>query len=66
MMPLDRSAVEHHTSAYQRLTAQLEQERDASRLPEQPSAHEELNDLVIRSRLEEGPSQHQPDADPAP
>ncbi|WP_431896912.1 nucleotidyltransferase domain-containing protein [Nonomuraea sp. bgisy101] len=34
-----------------RMTARLEKEREASRLPETPSAGEALHDLVVRTRL---------------
>lgn len=39
-----------HEAEYGRLTAELEQARDASSLPEAPSVKEALNDLLIRLR----------------
>ena len=44
--------VEFHRGEYLRLRAQLEAARDASTLPELPSARPALNDLLLRLRLE--------------
>ncbi|MBB2744110.1 UNVERIFIED_ORG: hypothetical protein FHR35_003946 [Microbispora rosea subsp. rosea] len=38
------------------LTARLEDARDASALPDAPSAHDALHDLVVRTRLAGRPS----------
>ncbi len=39
-----------HESEYERLTAELEQARDESSLPDAPSARDGLNDLLLRVR----------------
>ena len=44
--------VEFHRGEYLRLRAELEAARDASTLPELPSARPALNDLLLRLRLE--------------
>jgi hypothetical protein len=44
--------VEFHRGEYLRLRAALESARDASTLPEQPTARPVLNDLLLRLRLE--------------
>ncbi|MGI5163812.1 nucleotidyltransferase domain-containing protein [Spirillospora sp. CA-253888] len=45
---VDRARVEADVRA---LTARLEEERDASRLPERPTCQREMHDLVVRVRL---------------
>jgi predicted nucleotidyltransferase len=44
--------VEFHRAEYLRLRAELEAARDASTLPEAPSARPALNDLLLRLRVE--------------
>ena len=51
---LEGAGLEFHEREYGRLTAELEAARDASQLPEEPSARDELNDLLIRVRLGTG------------
>lgn len=43
--------LEFHRAQYQRLRADLESARDASTLPESPTARPALNDLLLRLRL---------------
>ena len=40
-----------HQGEYERLTVELEQARDASRLPDRPSTRDALSDLLLRLRL---------------
>jgi hypothetical protein len=47
--------VEFHRAEYLRLRAELEAARDASTLPEVPTARPALNDLLLRLRLEFNP-----------
>lgn len=47
---LTASDLTFHESEYHRLTAELEQARDASTLPQAPSARDGLNDLLLRVR----------------
>lgn len=49
--PLPAAAVDQHRPAYERLCARLERERDASALPDAPSAFAALDELVVRARL---------------
>jgi hypothetical protein len=44
--------MEFHEHEYDRLTAELDQAREASRLPDQPSAQDGLNGLLLRIRTE--------------
>jgi len=48
---LSDTDLEFHRGEFERLTAELEAGRDASALPEDPSAQPALNDLLIRLRL---------------
>jgi predicted nucleotidyltransferase len=43
--------VQFHRTEFERLTAELEASRDASTLPEVPSATDALNDLLVRIRM---------------
>lgn len=52
--PLPDADFALHASEYQRLTAQLERARDASTLPEAPTARPALNDLLLRLRRAAG------------
>ncbi len=47
---LTAADMEFHQAEYERLTAELEQARDESSLPEMPSARNALNDLLLRVR----------------
>lgn len=49
---LDDDDVDFHRGEYERLVAELEGAYQASRLPEGPSARPELNELLIRIRLD--------------
>ena len=49
---LDNADVGFHEQEYDRLRGQLQSAFDASTLPEAPLAKDELNDLLIRMRLE--------------
>lgn len=49
---LEPGDVDRHRREYERLRAELEHARDASRLPEGPSAAARLNDLLVRIRLQ--------------
>lgn len=46
------AAVEVHTAAYERLLTELGAARDSSQLPERPTCLDQLDDLVIRLRLQ--------------
>lgn len=48
---LDNADITFHHKAYQQLLQQLEEAHQASRLPETPSAHEALDDLLVRLRI---------------
>lgn len=48
---LEDADVEFHRRECERLTAELEQARDASQLPEAPSTRDALNDLLLRLRM---------------
>lgn len=48
---LEAADLEFHTREYDRLTAELESAYEASKLPEMPSARDELNDLLVQLRL---------------
>ena len=50
-LPADAPGTAILEADVQRLTALLEEARDASRLPEAPTAKEALHDLIIRARL---------------
>ena len=50
-LPPDSSLRRHLESDVHRLTALLEQARDESTLPDRPSAHDTLHNLVIQARL---------------
>jgi hypothetical protein len=47
---LEGANLTFHTTEYERLTRELEQARDATKLPDEPSGRDELNDLLIRLR----------------
>jgi predicted nucleotidyltransferase len=47
---LDPSRLNHYDREFERLRTELETARDASSLPEQPSARRELHDLLLRVR----------------
>ena len=47
---LDETDLALHEGEHSRLVAELEEARDRSRLPEQPSARAALNDLLVRVR----------------
>ena len=49
---LDAADLEFHEREYQRLTAQLEQAYEQSRLPETASGAAAMNDLLVRIRLQ--------------
>ncbi len=51
---LTAADMEFHRSEYRRLTAELEQAHEASSLPDQPTARDGLNDLLLRLRGLEG------------
>ena len=44
--------IDFHTREYDRLRAELERAHETSKLPESPGARSELDDLLIRLRLE--------------
>jgi predicted nucleotidyltransferase len=48
---LEAADLDFHQREYERLRAELEQAYEASRLPENPSGGEALNDLLVRVRL---------------
>jgi hypothetical protein len=48
---LEGADLAFHEREFRRLLAELEAARDTSRLPEMPSAHPALHDLLIRLRL---------------
>jgi predicted nucleotidyltransferase len=48
---LEQSDFEFHKVEYDRLTNELEQAFENSRLPEQPRGADSLNDLLVRLRL---------------
>lgn len=48
---LDGADLEFHESEYNRLVAELEKARDATSLPEYPTAREELNQFLVRLRM---------------
>ncbi len=50
---LDESDLEFHEREYERLRGELETSRQASRLPDWPSARPAINDLLVRLRLGE-------------
>jgi predicted nucleotidyltransferase len=47
---LDDADVNFHQGEFERLTGELEQARDESRLPESPTGKDALNDLLLRLR----------------
>ena len=47
---LEGADLQFHESEYDRLVIELEKARDATSLPEYPSAHDEINDLLVRLR----------------
>lgn len=49
---LDTTDLAFYESEYERLTAKLESAHERSNLPEAPAARKELNDLLVRLRLE--------------
>lgn len=49
---LEEETIEFYEREYERLLALLEEARDRSGLPERPSCMEDLNDLLLRIRLE--------------
>jgi len=49
---LEDAALEFHQQEYLRLLGELEAAHQASRLPESPSANADLNDLLIRLRID--------------
>ena len=48
---LDSAQVEFYSAEYQRLLVQLEQTAANSRLPNESTGRDELNDLLVRLRL---------------
>lgn len=48
---LDAADLEFHTREYERLTSELESAYERSKLPEMPSARNELNEFLVRLRL---------------
>ncbi|MCA8912474.1 MAG: nucleotidyltransferase domain-containing protein [Planctomycetes bacterium] len=48
---LEGADLQFHESEYDRLVIELEKARDATSLPEYPSAHDEINDLLVRLRV---------------
>lgn len=48
---LEGTEVDFHAAEYRRLVALLEQSSKASDLPEEPTAHDALDDLLLRLRL---------------
>jgi hypothetical protein len=50
---LDTARVEFHAGEYQRLLGQLEEAGAESELRDEPAARDDLNDLLIRLRLQE-------------
>jgi uncharacterized protein len=48
---LDSADLEFYRGEYERLTKELEQSHEASRLPEMPTARAALSDLLVRLRL---------------
>jgi uncharacterized protein len=48
---LDAADLAFHRAEFQRLVRELEEASDRSHLPERPSAHDALNDLLVRLRL---------------
>jgi len=48
---LNSADLKFHESEYQRMTAALKQAYEESTLPELPSGHDALNDLLVRLRL---------------
>jgi hypothetical protein len=50
---LEHAELDVYAQEYQRLLAQLEEAHQLSDLPDAPSGHEELNDLLVRLRLSE-------------
>ena len=51
---IDDADFDFHTREYERLTAALEAARDASNLPDESTARDALDDLLVRLRLKEG------------
>lgn len=51
---LEDSDVSFHEAEYSRLVRELESARDASSLPDAPSARDALNDLLVRLRAKHG------------
>lgn len=51
---LEDDAIDPFATKYAWLRGELEAARDASRLPDEPSGREALNDLLVRVRLEAG------------
>lgn len=49
---IDEVDVAFHRRQYERLVAQLEEARDTSVLPQEPSAYDELSDLLVDLRLD--------------
>lgn len=47
---LEEASVDDHSRRYSELTAQLERAMEQSSLPDSPSAHDALNDLLLRVR----------------
>jgi predicted nucleotidyltransferase len=48
---LQAADLDFHTQEYERLTTELESGYEASKLPEMPSARDQLNDLLVQLRL---------------
>lgn len=51
---LDGADIDLYRSEYERLVRLLEEEQVKSSLPEKPSAHDDLNDLLVRVRMKYG------------
>ena len=51
---LEEGDIDRYRVEYERLVGELEAAREASRLPESPSAAPALNDLLIRLRIGRG------------
>lgn len=49
---LESNETEFHRREFERLVAQLETEGASSKLPDQPGCRAELNDLLVRIRMQ--------------
>jgi hypothetical protein len=53
-MALDARELEHHLAELGRLEERLEKAQEASSLPDEPTTRAELDDWVVKLRLEQG------------